>query len=204
MYQLLSINQLSQAIVDTLDGALGIGYPILYNTVGFISIFLQFMIFQMKNRKSILILSIFSNIGWFSYFALQGDLISGTASLIGMMSNTVFLFREKYRWANSNLWLVFFLCVGGVFSAFTFRTWVDIFPLLASLTTTVAFFMIKENNIRKISLLSYSLFACNNSIKFYIIALIADITALISVITSLIRYSKKEEQPKENEEKAQD
>lgn len=203
MYRLLFINELSKNIVDGLDGALGIGYPILFNAIGILSIFLQFMIFQMQDRKKIIIVSIFSNIGWLSYFALQGDLISGTANIIGIMSNIIFLLRGKYRWADSKWWLAFFLAVAGGFSLFTFKVWNDVFAFMASLSTTVAFFMLKENNIRKISLFSYCMFMCNSISKLYIVALIADMTALISVVTSLIRYSKREEEPKETQ-KAQE
>ncbi|MBO5480810.1 MAG: YgjV family protein [Clostridia bacterium] len=194
MYSLLFINELSKNIVDGLDGALGIGYPILFNAIGILSIFLQFMIFQMQDRKKIIIVSIFSNIGWLSYFALQGDLISGTANIIGIMSNIIFLLRGKYRWADSKWWLVFFLAVAGGFSLFTFKVWNDVFAFMASLSTTVAFFMLKENNIRKISLFSYCMFVCNSISKLYLVALIADITAIISVVTSLIRYSQKEKE----------
>ena len=203
MYSLLFINERSKNIVDGLDGALGIGYPILFNAIGILSIFLQFMIFQMQDRKKIIIVSIFSNIGWLSYFALQGDLISGTANIIGIMSNIIFLLRGKYRWADSKWWLAFFSAVAGVFSLFTFKVWNDVFAFMASLSTTVAFFMLKENNIRKISLFSYCMFMCNSISKLYIVALIADMTALISVVTSLIRYSKREEEPKETQ-KAQE
>jgi hypothetical protein len=48
-----------------------------------------------------------------------------------------------------------------------------------------------ENKIRKISLFTYSMFVCNSLSKGYVVAFIADITALISVIVSLIRYGKK-------------
>ena len=50
--------------------------------------------------------------------------------------------------------------------------------------------MTKENDIRKTALFAFCAFACNSISKMYIVALIADLTALISIITSLIRYSK--------------
>ena len=76
---------------------------VLFNGIGVVAIFLQFMMFQMKRRKDIIFVSMGSNVGWFSYFALQGDLISGVANVIGIMSNIIFLFRENHRWANSKL-----------------------------------------------------------------------------------------------------
>jgi hypothetical protein len=60
----------------------------------------------------------------------------------------------------------------------------------------LAFFMKKENNIRKVALISFIAYVCNSVSKLYIVALIADITALISIISSLIRY--REQDKKDN------
>ena len=192
MYSLLSpIEAFSGWIVSSLSGALGGGYPILYNVIGVISIVLQILIFQMRDRKQIVTVGIMSDIGWLSYFVLQGDLISGTSGLIGIMSKTIALLRDKHAWAKSKLWNVFFLGVAAVFSLCAFKIWKDIFALLACTSAVLAFFMEDENKIRKISLFTYSMFVCNSLSKGYVVAFIADITALISVIVSLIRYGKK-------------
>ena len=185
---LASIADISERMVNALDGAMGKGYPILFNTIGVISIFLQFMIFQMKRKKEIVFVGITSDIGWLSYFALQGDFISGTANIIGIMSKIVILLQEKHAWAKSMLWNVFFVVFAAVFSVLTFKVWMDVFALAACTLSILAFFMTKENNIRKVAFLAYCAFACNSISKFYVVALIADITALISCVLSLIRY----------------
>ena len=194
---LFSINQFSSAIVSTLENSLGNGYYILFNAIGVISIVLQFLIFQMRNKKRIVTVGIFSDIGWLLYFALQGDLISGTANIIGIMSKVIVVSREKYKWAESRLWNVFFLAFAGVFSILTFKSLVDIFAVIACVSSVLAFFMEKENNIRKVALVSFCAFVCNSISKLYIVALVADITALISIITSLIRYRDKADKEKE-------
>lgn len=185
---LFSIANISEKMVKTLDEAMGIWYPILFNAIGVISIFLQFMIFQMKCKKQIVFVGILSDIGWLSYFALQGDFISGTANIIGIMSKIIILLQTKYRWAESKLWNIFFVAFAAVFSVLTFKVWMDIFALMACTLSILAFFMTKENNIRKVALFAYCAFACNSISKLYVVALIADITALISCIIALIRY----------------
>ena len=189
---LLSIANISEKMIKTLDGAMGIWYPILFNAIGVISIFLQFMIFQMKCKKQIVFVGILSDIGWLSYFALQGDFISGTANIIGIMSKIIILLQSKYRWAESKLWNIFFVVFAAVFSVLTFKVWMDIFALMACTLSILAFFMTKENNIRKVALFAYCAFACNSISKLYVVALIADITALISCIIALIRYKNKD------------
>ncbi len=187
---LLSMASLSDGIVKGLDGALGKWYPILFNAIGIISIFLQFMIFQMKHKKRIVFVGILSDIGWLSYFALQGDLISGTANIIGIMSKTIVLLREKHRWAESMAWNVFFVVFACGFAICTYQVWMDLFAVAACTLSILAFFMKKENGIRKVALFSYCAFFCNSLSKGYIVALIADVTALASCIISLIRYRK--------------
>lgn len=191
---LFSIENLSNSIVSALDTSMGIGYPILFNTIGVISIILQFLIFQMKHQRRIVTVGVFSDIGWLLYFVLQGDLISSTANVIGIMSKTIVLLRGKFKWAESRLWNVFFILFALVFSVCTFKSAIDIFAFIACISSVLAFFMEKENNIRKVALVSFCAFVCNSLSKLYFVALIADITALISIISSLIRYRKKEEE----------
>ena len=177
-------------IVQSLGGSMGIGYPILYNAIGVVSIVLQFMIFQMAHKKRIVFVGILSDIGWLSYFALQGDLISGTANIIGIMSKIIILQRGKYRWAESKVWNIFFVAFAAAFSICTFRVWMDIFAVAACTFSILAFFMKDENGIRKVALLAYCAFMCNSISKGYVVALIADVTALASCIIALIRYRK--------------
>ena len=139
-------------------------------------------------------MGLFSDIGWLTYFALQGDLISGTANIIGIMSKAIILLAAKHKWAESRFWNIFFLIFAGGFSLLTFKVWMDVFAVIACMSSVLAFFMTKENNIRKVALISFCAFACNSVSKLYVVALIADITALISIVISLIRNRKDEKQ----------
>ena len=142
----------------------------------------------MRKIHTLLFVNILSNIGWFSYFVLQGDFLSGVANVIGVLSNIVFIFRGKYSWADSKWWLALFIAVAGTYSLLTFKTYLDVFALIACVFSMIAFFMKKEKNIRIISLCSFAMFICNSVSKGYIVALIADITAVASIIISLYRY----------------
>ena len=58
MYNLLfSILTLSDGIVASLENFMGIGYPILYNTIGVTAMVLQILMFQMRNKRNIVLLS---------------------------------------------------------------------------------------------------------------------------------------------------
>ncbi|MBE5753263.1 MAG: YgjV family protein [Clostridiales bacterium] len=191
---LFSVSEISEWIVSTLSAKLGNGYSLLYNAIGVVAIFLQIMIFQMRSKKNIVLLGLFSNIGWMSYFSLQGDLISCTSGIIGIVSKIIILLGAKHRWADSKWWSVCFLAFAGTYSAFTFKGMMDIFAFVASMLSVSAYFMKKENDIRKLFLFAYCAYICNSISKLYVVALIADVTALISVIVSLIRYRKKDKE----------
>ena len=187
---LVNMANFSQTMIETLQKFLGKGYSILFNVIGIISIFLQFMIFQMSNKRKIVFVGVMSDFGWLSYFVLQGDFISGTANIIGIMSKIVILLQNKYRWANGYGWNIFFVLFAVGFSLCTFKVWMDIFAIIACSLSILAYFMKDENNIRRIAFLSFCAFACNSISKLYIVALVADITALISCLSALIRYKK--------------
>lgn len=188
---LLGISEISGRLVAALSGTMKGWYPVFYNGIGVLAILLQFLTFQMESRKKILFWATLSKFGWLSYFVFQGDFISGLPNIIAVMSNIVFGYRGKYRWAESRWWLVFFLVFTGASSLLTFQTWKDIFPLGACLLSLVSFFMIDENKLRKLSFITLCVFLCNSTSKGYIVSFIADITGLLSIILAMIRYKKK-------------
>ena len=195
---LLSIAEISAAITSTLSGALGIGYLILYNAVGVVSIVLQIITYQMRKKQTIVKIGILNDIGWISYFFLQGDLISGTASIIGIMSKILILLREKHPFARSLFWNFFFIAFAGAFASLTFKGWTDIFPIIACMLSILAFFMKKEKHLRFVALGAFCAFMSNSISKGYIVALVADITAFASIIIALIKYSKEDAKKSEN------
>ena len=189
---LFSITEVSVAITSTLLDALGIGYLILYNAVGVLSIIIQFLAYQMREKHAIVKLGIVNDVGWFSYFFLQGDLISGTANIIGIMSKILILLREKHPFARSIAWNFFFIGFAGVYSLLTFKVWSDIFPMLACMVIMLAFFMKKEKHLRFMALFAFCFFMSNSISKGYTVALIADITAFASIVIALIKYRRRE------------
>ena len=193
MNVMFSMTEVSETMVAAMKDAMGIWYSLLFNLIGVVAIVLQFASFQMKNRTLIIIVTIASSIGWMIYFVMQGDFTSFIVGFIGVVRNIVFMLREKHKWANSKAWLYIFLFVSVAASLFTFRVWKDIFPAAASLFSIIAYYMIDENKLRKISLITFTLWVANSVSKLYYVAAIADITALISLLISLYRYKKPKE-----------
>ena len=126
--------------------------------------------------------------GWILYFIFQADVVSALINVVCVAQLLVFLQREKYKWANSKLWLYFFVIIQIVIGALTFSKWHDIFAILAGVSSTVAYFVLNKKLYRFISLFSMSSWVLNSVFKWYIIALLHDSFATVSVLVSIVRF----------------
>lgn len=197
------LDKLSDNIVSALS-PLGIWYLIITNFVGVIAIILLAASFQMKSRKLLLLVFIFSQLCWAIYFILQGDLSSGVLCLFSIIMSLVFMQREKHKWANSIFWLFFFAAVMLACSILTFKNdWRNIFPLMGNLLTAISFYMLNQKVLRIINIGTYLCWMGNSISKFYIVALISDTATLLSVIISLLRLKFTEKKKDVKEEKSQ-
>ena len=190
--------EFSELLVNTLKNGMGIGYDILINAIGVISVALLFICFQMKDRSKILRFNIFSSLGWTIFFILNGDFTSALMNIIGVCRILVFLQRGRYSWAKSHAWLYIFLAISLTGSVLTFKIWKDIFPLVAGLLNTVAFYVLSEKVLRTLNLISFPLWMINSLSKGFYIAFVSDVGAFVSLILALLRY-RKEEKPKEEQ-----
>lgn len=184
--------------ITTAMSTLGIWGEVLINAIGVIAVIALFLSYQMKSRSQIFMVYAIATLSWLVYFVLKGDFASTLMSIIGLLRTYVFNKRGKAKWADSILWLFLFLFVMVGLTALTFRDWRDIFPLLATAFSTVAFFAVKEKNIRLINLGAYLAWIGNGISKFYWVALIGDVSTFISLVIALIRFNKvdKEENTK--------
>ncbi|MBE5757011.1 MAG: YgjV family protein [Clostridiales bacterium] len=182
MLETFKINMLS-----TLT-SMGIWYDILYNAFGVIAITLMVITYQFKKRSNIIKTYIFATVGWTIYFFLRGEFTSCILNLIGVIRSIIFLQREKHEWANSKFWLYFFLVimVGG--TGLTVEKWTDIFPLIASTLSTIAYFVLNVKLLKLLNMGNSSFWLTNNLINGTYVAAVSDSLSIISIIISFIRY----------------
>ena len=176
--------------IEILKLNLGVWHTVISYLIGAISIVFLFISFQMKKRNKILIINAIGSFGWTIFFVLQGDLMCMFTGVIALIRTIIFSFRTNHPWAKSIVWLFVFLGLNVFFSVLSFDSWRDTFPLLASMMSTISFYMIKEKHVRACSFICYLMWMCNSLSKLYWIALASDIITLSSVVISLIRYRK--------------
>lgn len=187
---LFSLAQVGGDIVAGLTVLLGlVGYQILINGIGVIAIGTKILETQNKKRSNIILYAMFGAICWVAYFVLYGDFTSALVNLIGFTQLLIFFQRGKYKWANSKFWLVFFLIVQVAISVFTWQDYFSLFPVVGGLLGTIAYFVMNEKAYRYLFL---SLILCwigNGIARGYVIALIHDIFAAVSISIAIVRYN---------------
>lgn len=201
---LFSLATLGQNIVATLTGTLGgVGYEILINLIGVVAIFVKITETQNKKRSKIVFFAILGYACWILYFIFNGDFTSATVNAVGLIQSLIFLQRGKHKWADSMIWLWFFLAIQVFIASFTWKGPFSLFSICAGLISTVAYFVMSEKVYRYLFLSLILLWICNGIVYFYPIALIHDTFAAISIIIAIIRFGIKERKEKKNNENTQ-
>ena len=179
---------LSAEFVNFLNNSLGIWYLIILNAFGVIAIFLKVSEYQFKQRKYILLFAGLVSLCWLLYFLMQGDFVSTGISVIGIIQTIIFYQRDKRAWANNKFWLYLFMAIQLIIGVITFKKWFDVFAVIAGVSGTIAYFVTDKRVYRYISLVSMTTWILNGVFKFYLLALLHDTFATVSIIIAIIRF----------------
>lgn len=185
---LFSVVEVSNKLVETLSSSLGIWYIIILNAFGVIAILFKVSEFQLKSRKVIFLFASCAALCWVLYFLVQGDFVSALINLINMASIIIFSKREKYKWASSKYLFIAIASLQLTLGILTFKNWHDSFAIIGGVFATLCYFVASKKTYRILSAFNMSSWVLNSISKMYIIALINDSFALISVIVSIFRF----------------
>ena len=170
-----------------------IGY-IIAQGIGFLAMFFSLISFQAKTRGGIIALQILSNsilviqylmLGFYSEDNYYSAVV---ANFIGLIRNTIYSFRGKWRISKSKAVPVIAIVIFIVSGIFTYETPYDILPVFSMCVSSIAFFMREERLIRCLSVLVilpwvvYSIYAGN------IASMLTDGLNLISVLIAIVRF----------------
>lgn len=180
--------------VQVLIDALGIGYYILVYGVGIVALTLSVIAFQFKRRITIILSSLIGQICWTAHFVLQGDLTSAIACILSAIMLFVFSKSDKHKWTIHPITVAFFIAVLTGFSLLTFKTWTDIFPIIAGIFAALTNSRATEKSLRKLSVPWCFAWLLNSLFKMYPVALINDCFCSVSAIVGLIRFRKLDNQ----------
>ena len=168
--------------------SLGILYYVLVYGIGVVAMILSTAAFQLKHRVAIILGNFFGQSCWVIYFLLQGDLTSAIACGLSAVMLALFSKSDKWKWTTSIVSIIFFISIFTGFSLLSFKTWKDVFPLLAGVFAVIANSRKTEKQIRQFSLFWCLFWFMNSLLKMYPVALINDSMCTVSTIIALIRY----------------
>lgn len=160
---------------------------ILAQIIGFGGMAGNFIAFQQKKRRNIILVQIISALLFVAHFTLLGQYTGAALNLIGFFRSVVFINNGK-KWARSKVWLVVFLvlsCLAGVF------TWTGPFSLLPSVAmvlTTIANWMKSETKIRLITLPSSPCWMIYNFSAHSVAGIVTECVTITSLLISIVRY----------------
>ena len=185
---LLTITELANRLTSALSGSLGVWYLVILNAFGVVAIICKICEYQVKKRNVMFTFVTIACVCWVLYFVLYGNLISGLTCFISVIRMLIFMQRGKHAWADSILWLVFFLVLQVLVTVFTVKSWLDIFTILAGFLGIFAYFVTNATHYRILSFFHMALWVVNSAVYFYPIALISDSFSTISCGVAICRY----------------
>lgn len=182
--------------VKELIDSLGIAYYIIVYAIGVVAMALSVMAFQFKHRVTIILSNFFGQSCWVIYFLLQGDLTSAIACALSALMLAVFSKKDKWSWATHPVVIVFFIALLSGFSLLSFKSWVDVFPLLAGVFAVIANSRSTEKRLRQFALFWCLFWLLNSTFKVYPVAFVNDFMCTCSTVIALIRYRDKSKSAK--------
>ena len=188
MNNLLSINDISQNLVKTLNSTLGIWYLIILNGFGVIAILCKIFEYQVVKRDTMFVFSTIANVCWVLYFAMYGNFASTLTCTINVIKLLIFMQRGKHKWAESVWWLIGFLVLQILVAVFTVRAWYDVFSVAAGFLGILAYFVVNQRKYRALSFIHMATWVANSIVNFYPIALISDTVSTVSCGIAICRY----------------
>ena len=180
-----------EQFAEGLAAAMGTGYYVLVYGMGILAMVLSVIAYQFQYRVTILLCNFFGQTCWVAYFLLQGDGMSAVTCAISAVMLAVFAKKDKWKWATGLPVILLFIVVFSAVSLISFRTWSDVFPLLAGIFAVVANSRATEKRLRQFSVLWCLSWLLNSVVKGYPVAFANDLFCTVSAIVSLIRYREK-------------
>ncbi len=148
---------------------------------------------QCKTRKNILLFFLLGNVvgatGLLLLKAYAGALIQFVFGFQTLINYIYAIKNKKITWKL----ITFYITLSIVASIITFKSWIDIIPLISAILHTITIIQIKENRIRLVNLSSLLLW-----IPYYIVFdayanLFTNLCIVVSNVVSIIRYDVKKE-----------
>ena len=167
---------------------------ILASVVGALGIGANVWIYQQKTGKRLLVFKLISDVLWALHYLLLGGFSGAAIASIGIIRESIFL-HQKYKWAQSRLWLLLFVGLAVGSAALTWQSPMSILPAVASLLSVFGFW---RNKPTLSKILAFPISFCMLTYDIYVWSYmgIANeaftlVSATVAVILLIVRSRRK-------------
>ena len=163
---------------------------ILADILGVAGIIIAVILYQQKNRKSLLAYKLTLDLIWLVHYALIGAYSGAAVAAIAALRELVFVKRDPKK-AGSIVWLPIFISVAVITTVWTWSSAYSLFTLAASCIAVISFFIGNPKLSRVLafpvcaSLLIYDV-SCHS-----VWGVVNESFAILSSIVGIIRLDKK-------------
>ena len=160
--------------------------------IGFLSLVLSLVSFQMKRRTHILIFQCMASLSCAVSLIMLGGIAGGILDVVAFSRTLVFSLADRYKWAKCKLWLPFYIVL---IIAVGIITWDPtgigtLFAIAGTLLSTVALYQKSERLMRIISLFVGPCWIIYSLIYSSAFGALNEIIAMTSRIIALVRLRK--------------
>lgn len=157
--------------------------------IGLLSLILSLISFQQRKRAGIMLFQMGASLSCAVSLIMLGGIAGGILDLIAFSRTVVFSFRDKYKWASSPLWLIFYFAVIIAVGILTGErgSFIVVFAILGTLFSTVSLWMRQEKLMRIIALFAGPCWIAYNLYYSSCFGILNEIIAMTSIIIALIR-----------------
>ena len=163
-------------MIATIVGALGVGANII--------------IYQQKSRKRILTAKLISDVLWMLHYLLLYAYSGAAIAFIGIFRELVFFHKDK-KWAESKLWLIFFLICSVASAVFTWNNPFSLLPAAASIISVISFWQNSPNLTRYLAFVISGCMFTYDIVSGSDMGIINEILTVASTSIGINRYSSK-------------
>jgi hypothetical protein len=142
----------------------------------------DFLSFQFKDRKKILLLLCISVILISSHYFLLGKVTASVLTTISLLRFSIAYFSTK------KIWMFLLLSLTLLSFIFTYTKPISFIVLLGAILMTVGAFQEKDQNLRRIMMIGATLIIIYDSLIFSPMAILLGITFLISNLIGYYRF----------------
>jgi len=167
-------------------------HPLIPLSVGIAAVTLYLLSFQLKKRRSIIIVNTVSKLLYIIQYCLLGAFSGAVLDVIGALAGVV---SER---AESGFLKRHLRLIGVGFSLLTvaaglllYENIFSLFPIVAVVLQIIAILSVREKSIRIITLASTPFWFTYNLTSRAYGSVIGDISTAVSIVISLVRYRKR-------------